>query len=127
MIHSRHFTREEADTLLPTLTPLLEQLREAKQALTDAEAHRALSEASGGNGGGSEGKQVGEAFLQVRGLLGAVQETGVVVKDIDRGLVDFPAVLDDREVYLCWRLGEERVEHWHELDAGFAGREPLED
>lgn len=125
MIHDRHFTREEADTLLPTVAPLLEELREAKESLTDAEAHRALTEASGGNGGGAEGKQVGEAFIQVRGLLGAVQEMGVVVKDIDRGLVDFPAIIDGREVYLCWQLGEERVGFWHELDDGFRGREPL--
>jgi hypothetical protein len=125
LIHDRHFTREEADTLVPTLAPLLEELRQAKEALTDSEAHRALTEASGGNGGGSEGKQVGEAFLQVRGLLGAVQETGVVVKDIDRGLVDFPAILDGREVYLCWQLGEDSLGFWHELDAGFAERQPL--
>ena len=125
MIHNRHFTREEADTMVSTLAPLLEQLREAKNSLTDAEAHRALTDASEGNGGGTEGRQVGEAFLQVRGLLSAVQEMGVVVKDIDRGLVDFPAVMDGREVYLCWQLGEESVGYWHELDAGFPGRQSL--
>jgi hypothetical protein len=125
LIHSRHFTREEADTMLSTLAPLLEELRQAKNSLTDAEAHEALTEASAGNGGGSEGRQVGEAFLQVRGLLSAVQEMGVVVKDIDRGLVDFPAVRKGREVYLCWQLGEESVGYWHELDGGFRGRQPL--
>jgi len=125
VIHNRHFTREEADTMVSTLAPLLEQLREAKNSLTDAEAHRALTDASEGNGGGTEGRQVGEAFLQVRGLLSAVQEMGVVVKDIDRGLVDFPAVMDGREVYLCWQLGEESVGYWHELDAGFPGRQSL--
>lgn len=126
MIHERHFTREQADELLPTLAPLLTELHRAKDSLTDTEAHQVLSEASAGNGGGAEGRQVGEAFLHVRGLLAAVQEAGVVVRDIDTGLVDFPALLDGHEIYLCWRLGEEAVGFWHELDSGFAGRHPLD-
>jgi hypothetical protein len=126
LIHDRHFSRAEADALLPTLAPLLTELRRARDSLTDAEAHEVLSEASQGNGGGAEGRQVGEAFLHVRGLLAAIQEAGVVVRDIDSGLVDFPAVIDGREVYLCWRLGEESVDHWHDLDAGFGGRTPLD-
>ena len=126
MIHERHFTPAEADRLLPALTQLLAELREAKESLTDEEAHGALAEASGGNGGGTEGRKVGEAFLRVRRLLATIQEAEVVVRDIDRGLVDFPAVLDGREVYLCWRLGEESVGFWHELDSGFRGRQPLD-
>lgn len=126
MIHERHFTRAEADALLPALEALLRELREAKESLTDAEAHRALSEASGGNGGGAQGKRVGEAFLRVRGMLAELHATGIVVRDIDRGLVDFPAILDDREAYLCWRLGEDSVGFWHDLDSGFQGRRPLD-
>jgi hypothetical protein len=126
LIHQRHFTRDQAERLLGTLAPLLTELRRAKDSLTDEEAHQVLSDASAGNGGGAEGRQVGEAFLHVRGLLAAVQEAGVVVRDIDNGLVDFPALLDGREIYLCWRLGEDAVGFWHELDSGFAGRQPLE-
>jgi hypothetical protein len=126
LIHEHHFTRADADALLPTLAPLLTELRTAKDSLTDSEAHEVLSEASGSNGGGTEGRRVGEAFLRVRELLAAVQEIGVVVRDIDSGLVDFPAVIDGREVYLCWRLGEESVDHWHDLDSGFGGRAPLD-
>ena len=126
MIHERHFSREEADALLPTLEPVLRELQVAAASLTDAEAHEVLSEASGGNGGGAEGKRVGEAFLQVRGILAALQGEGVVVRDISSGLVDFPAVRDGQEIYLCWRLGEESVAHWHDLDSGFQGRQALE-
>ncbi len=126
MIHDRHFTREEAEALLPVLGPLLEELREAKDSLTDAEAHSVLAEASAGNGGGTEGRQVGEAFLRVRGMLGELTERGIVVRDIDRGLIDFPAILDGGEAYLCWRLGEDTVGYWHGLDEGFAGRRPLD-
>ena len=112
--------------MLPAVEPLLRALREAKDSLTDAEAHALLADASGGNGGGTPGRQVGEAFLRVRGMLGELSERGIVVRDIDRGLIDFPAVLDGREVYLCWHLGEEGIGFWHGIEDGFAGRQPLD-
>jgi hypothetical protein len=126
LVHERHFTRAEANALLPQLKALLNQLREAKDELTDEEAHEALSEAAPTNGGGEEGRQVGIAFLQVRRLLEAIAQSGIVLRDIDRGLVDFPAVMDDREVYLCWEAGEEDVGYWHDLEGGYGGREPLD-
>jgi hypothetical protein len=126
LVHERHFTREEANALLPRLTAMLDRLREAKDDLTDAEAHEALSEAAPANGGGDEGKQVGVAFLEVRRLLETIEQSGIVLRDIDRGLVDFPALLDEQEVYLCWELGEEEVAHWHDLETGYGGREPLD-
>ena len=126
LIHQRHFTRAEANTALRGLRPLLQRLRDAKDLLTDEEAHEALSDAAPGNGGGEPATQVGESFLEVRRLLGALQEAGIVIRDIDRGLVDFPAVLEGREVYLCWQLGEDEVDHWHDLEAGYGGRQPLD-
>ena len=126
LVHERHFTREQANALLPQLTALLTQLREARDELTDAEAHEALSEAAPTNGGGEEGRQVGVAFLEVRRLLETVEQAGIVLRDIDRGLVDFPALLEGREVYLCWELGEDEVGYWHDLEGGYGGREPLD-
>jgi hypothetical protein len=126
LVHERHFTREEANAFLPQLTTLLGELREAKDELTDAEAHEALSEAAPTNGGGGEGRQVGVAFLEVRRLLETIEQSGIVLRDIDRGLVDFPAIFEDREVYLCWELGEDDVAFWHDLDGGYGGREPLD-
>lgn len=126
LVHGRHFTRAEANALLPQLTALLDQLREAKNELTDAEAHEALSEAAPTNGGGREGRQVGVAFLEVRRLLETLEQSGIVLRDIDRGLVDFPSLMEDREVYLCWELGEDEVAYWHDLDTGYGGREPLQ-
>jgi hypothetical protein len=126
LVHERHFTRKEANALLPQLTTLLTHLREAKDELTDAEAHEALSDAAPTNGGGEEGRQVGIAFLEVRRLLEIVERTGLVLRDIDRGLIDFPALMDGREVYLCWELGEDEVGHWHDLEGGYGGREPLD-
>jgi hypothetical protein len=124
--HERHFSRAEANALLPRLKPLLRQLRDAKDELTDEDAHEALSEAAPANGGGEEGRQVGVAFLEVRRLLEALSESGILLRDIDRGLVDFPAMVDGQEVYLCWELGEDEVSFWHDISSGYRGREPLD-
>lgn len=126
MIHERHYTVAEANAELGRLEPLLARLREAKDELLDTDAREALVEASTTNGGGTPGKQVGEAFLEVRSMLVELTEMGIVVRDVDRGLVDFPAVLEGREVYLCWELGESEVAHWHELDSGYDARQPLD-
>jgi hypothetical protein len=125
VIHERHFTVAEANALLPRIEPVLRTLREARDRLTDSEAHEALAGAAPANGGGGPGREVGEAFLEVRGLLLELQELGLVVRDIDRGLIDFPAIVEGREVYLCWHLDEERVGFWHGLDSGYGGRQPL--
>ena len=62
----------------------------------------------------------------LKAALDKIQATGCVVKDLDAGLLDFPAIVDNQEVYLCWRLGEERIRFWHRQDEGFAGRKPLD-
>lgn len=126
LVHERHFTRAEASALLPQLTTLISQLRDARDELTDTETHEALSEAAPTNGGGEQGRRVGIAFLEVRRLIDTVEQAGIVLRDIDRGLVDFPALIDGREVYLCWELGEEEVAYWHDLEGGYGGRKPLD-
>jgi hypothetical protein len=125
VLHDRHFTVAEANAELQRVEPMLVSLREAKSKLLDEEAREALSEASPTNGGGDPGKQVGEAFLEVRQILLELTEAGIVVRDVDRGLIDFPAVIDGEEVYLCWELGEDEVAFWHDLESGYGGREPL--
>lgn len=126
MIHDRHFSRAEAEALLPTVEPMLRELRTARDRLTDAEAHQVLADTAPSNGGGAPGREVGEGFLGVRRLLGSIQELGIVVRDIDRGLIDFPAVIDGEEVYLCWQLDEDGISWWHDIESGFGGRQPLE-
>lgn len=127
MIHDRHFTVEEANALLAQIEPMLTRLREARDRLTDQELHELLSDAAPTNGGGTPGREVGEAFLEVRGLLSGLTELGLVVRDLDRGLVDFPAIIEGREVYLCWELGETEIGYWHDLESGFGGRRALGD
>jgi hypothetical protein len=126
LLHERHYTREEANAMLPRIEPLLLKLRSSRDELTDEQAHEALSDAAPSNGGGDPGTQVGEAFLEVRRLIAALSEAAIVVRDVDRGLIDFPSIIDDREVYLCWQLGEESVDFWHDLDSGYGGRQPLD-
>ena len=113
--------------MLAKVDPMLRELRTARDQLTDAEAHQLLADAAPTNGGGTPGREVGEGFLAVRRLLAEVQGLGIVVRDIDRGLIDFPAVIDGEEVYLCWQLDEDGISWWHDLESGFGGRQPLDE
>lgn len=122
----RHYTREGANAAIPTLRPLLQRLRDARDLLTDAEAHTVLSDTAPTNGGGEPGVQVGESFLEVRRILATLNEAGILVRDIDRGLIDFPTVIDGREAFLCWQLSDEGVDYWHGPESGFDGRQPLD-
>jgi hypothetical protein len=123
--HARHYTLEEANALLGWVGDAVERLRVARAGLNDEEARDALNESSPQNGGGEPGRVVSEAFLELRAALSSLQEAEVVLRDLDRGLVDFPAMLDGREVYLCWVEGEDEIGFWHDLEEGFAGRQPL--
>jgi hypothetical protein len=93
--------------------------------LGDEEARAALTEAGPTNGGGEAGRVVSEAFLELQRALGELQELEIVLRDLDRGLIDFPSLRGGREIYLCWQDGEDSVAFWHDTDTGFAGREPL--
>jgi hypothetical protein len=100
-------------------------MRRARDRLADADVRRALGEGSPGNGGGRLGKRVGEAFLELRAAAAELERREIVLRDLDRGLIDFPTIRDGLEVYLCWIDGEPDIGFWHELDAGFAGRRQL--
>jgi hypothetical protein len=125
--HTRHYSLEEASAALPLVTELLERMRRARERLTDTEARDALAEAAPMNGGGAPGRTVSEGFLELRESLIGLRELDVVLRDLERGLVDFPTFRAGREVYLCWEEGEEEIAFWHEPDAGFSGRRPLDD
>jgi hypothetical protein len=127
MRHSRHYTLEEASALLPRVAELIERMRSARDRLGDREARKALAEAGRMNGGGRPGRVVSEGFLELRESMLELRALEVVLRDLDRGLVDFPALREGREVYLCWQEGEDGIGFWHEPDAGFAGRRPLDD
>ena len=123
--HARHYTVEQANAALEWVAERLERLRAARVQLSDEDARAALGEAAPANGGGAPGRVVSEAFLELQRALGELQSMEVVLRDLERGLVDFPALFDGREVYLCWVDGEADIGFWHELDAGYRGRQPL--
>jgi hypothetical protein len=127
VIHARHYTLEEASELLPRVVEIVERMRAARDQLGDREARDALSEAGPSNGGGTPGRTVSQGFLEVRDLMIELRELEIVIRDLDRGLLDFPSLRDGREVYLCWQEGEDSIRFWHEPDAGFGGRKPLDD
>jgi len=127
MEHTRHYTLEEASALLPAVADLLVRMRSARDRLGDAEARAALAAAGQGNGGGEPGKVVSEGFLELRESMLELRSREIVLRDLDRGLVDFPALREGREIYLCWEEGEPGIGFWHEPDSGFAGRRPLDD
>jgi hypothetical protein len=132
-VPERYFTPEEANEALATVRPLAEDLVAHRRAHREAQEARAeLARHIAGNGGDvdvrrlaaleSEMEREAAALAQ---CVAGIQELGVLVKDLDRGLVDFPALRDDEEVLLCWQVGEDAVAYWHGLEDGFAGRRPL--
>ena len=125
MKHGRHYTVDQANAALPWVSERIERLRAARDGFADEEAREALGEATPGNGGGEPGRVVSEAFLELQAAAGELDAMEVVVRDLERGLVDFPALRDGREVYLCWEEGEAEIGYWHEIDEGFAGRQAL--
>lgn len=127
MRHSRHYTLEEASALLPWVGEQLERLRSARDRLGDLDARAALAATGQANGGGDAGKVVSEGFLELRELMLELGERDIVLRDLERGLIDFPSIRDGEEVYLCWLEGEDEIGFWHEPEAGFAGRQPLDD
>jgi hypothetical protein len=123
--HARHYSVEQANAALGFVSERLERLRSARLQLDDEEARAALGEAAPENGGGSPGRVVSEAFVALQRALGELQAMEIVLRDLERGLVDFPALRDGHEVYLCWEEGEDEIGFWHDPDSGYGGRRPL--
>jgi len=128
----RYFTVEEANQALPRLRQWLPRLQARRRRL-DVVQHRLaeLSVKAAANGNLLEEevhatqREAKRLTTELDKLIAKFNDLGCELKDIEQGLVDFPALREGREVYLCWRLGEEEVAFWHELEACFAGRQPL--
>ena len=129
----RQFTLEEANALVPWLEETFQRLGRVGEE--HGVLHTRLDELlrqRGSNGSSSSSEEMDQAQENVDRLARLLQEgvqeildRGIIVRDVARGLVDFPSQREGREVFLCWIGGEERIEFWHETDRGFAHREPL--
>ena len=119
MLHSRHWTRDQANQLLPVVEATVRRLRDTHRTMV------ARGATVDGNEGGGAWPGIEHARDSVTMALGfeRLERLDIVVRDLDRGLVDFPALIDGQEVYLCWLLDEPAVDHWHAIEAGFAGRQ----
>jgi len=129
----RHFTPDEANAALEHVRPLVEQLvAQRAEHIAALERQEELERKIRGNGGGIPPAQLAEATAEVDGLarrlaklVDEINTSGAEVKDLDTGLIDFPALRNGETVLLCWRLGEDEVGFWHGTDDGFSGRRPL--
>lgn len=130
----RYFTPEEANDELLEIRPLVEELVAHRREQQRLQAERfELAAKIAGNGGGMDANVLAETEqaeqrerVEVARCVNAIHGRGAIVKDVDEGLVDFPALRQGQEILLCWRLGEDEVAHWHGLEEGFAGRKQLD-
>jgi hypothetical protein len=121
----KHYTREEARALLPKVRQWLEQLGELRLALEENDQRLAGLMASGQDLGGDLVNNSVKVLGKMKELLEEFHEREIIIKDLGRGLIDFPALIGGKEVFLCWEKDEDDIEFWHDIDSGFAGRERL--
>jgi hypothetical protein len=121
----KHYTREEARALLPKLRTWLAELEELRDKLEKNDQKLSAMMAGGNDVGGELVNQKVKLLGRMKGVLQEFEMREIMIKDLERGLLDFPAIVGDREVFLCWEKDEDDVEYWHDIDSGFAGREPL--
>jgi len=121
----RHYTREEARALLPQVRQWLSKVSESRHRLGEYDQRLGSLLAGGNDVGGETANRWAETLADVKQALHEFQKREIQIKDLDRGLIDFPAIIGDKEVFLCWEQDEEDIEFWHDLESGYAGRERL--
>jgi hypothetical protein len=125
MIHDRHYTVEEANAQLPLVGKVVRRIQDARRRLADDGFDDEFSTLAELTGGAWPGYEHASAALEIALGYDRLEEMDVVVRDLERGLIDFPSLLGGEEVYLCWLLDEPAVGHWHAVESGFGGRRPL--
>ena len=123
----RYFTLEQANETVEIIRPLMDEVQAIRRKIRESqpEAWTAI-EKSVGNGGNRALSAMIQDFEKLDALVHRILETDVLIKDINTGLLDFPALRNGREVYLCWQYGEGEIAFWHEVEAGYAGRQPID-
>ena len=120
----RYFTLEQATAAVEAIRPIIREMLEIRHRIIDLQPEVwPVIEKAVGNGGSQAASQATLEFERINQLAHEIQAVGGVIKDLNSGLVDFPAVKDGREVYLCWKYGEQKIEFWHEIDSGFSDRQ----
>jgi len=120
----RYFTLEQANTAVALIRPILREMLEIRQRIIDLQPEVwPVIEKVIGNGGNQAASQATREFERINDLAHEIQALGGIIKDLNNGLVDFLALREGREVYLCWKYDEHHVAFWHEIEAGFDGRQ----
>jgi hypothetical protein len=123
---TNYFTLQQARDALTKIRPLMDEIQGIRlEVLARRPDVWPVVERAAGNGGSQVASKLVREFERLDALIHQVQDTGVLFKDINLGLLDFPALRNGREVYLCWKHGEKDIEFWHEIEAGYAGRRPI--
>jgi hypothetical protein len=128
VLHERHYTLEQANAVRGWVAERVRWIRDARARLValGGRGRDAVAALETDSGGSYPGREVAGSLVELSRALGELEAVEVVLRDIDRGLIDFPAIRDGQEIYLCWLLDDEaEVGFWHEPDAGFAGRRPV--
>jgi len=120
-----HYTRDEARALLPRIREWLKELQELRRKISEQDQRLGQLLKAGDDLGGEIVNNWIRLLAQTKKLLDQFRRREIQVKDLERGLIDFPAIIGGREVFLCWEQDEEDIEFWHEIDTGYAGRERL--
>jgi hypothetical protein len=122
---NKHYTRDEARGLLPQIRKWLELLNRLRKDLDRYDKRLSGLTEQGQDTGGDTVNNWIRALADMQEVLAEFQRREIIIKDLERGLIDFPAIIGGREVFLCWEQDEDDVEFWHDLDTGFSGRERL--
>ena len=120
-----HFSVEEARELLPQVRAWFNEVDALTDRIRENDDRFAPRLKAGADLGGSEVSSQFRDMGRVQSIISEFNRRQIQIKDLQRGLIDFPAILDDREVFLCWERSENDLTHWHDLEAGFTGRQPL--
>jgi hypothetical protein len=121
----KHYTREQARALLPQIRQWLEQLNRHRAEVERYDKRLSGLTADGQDVGGETVNHWIRALAEMQGVLAEFQRRRIFIKDLSRGLLDFPAIIGGREVFLCWEQDEDDIEFWHDLETGYGGREKL--
>lgn len=125
MMHHRHYTVEEANGRLQLVGKIVGRIRDARAQLAEEGFDQSFTTLAELTGGAWPGAEHARAALEIAVGFDRLEELDVVVRDLERGIIDFPSLLGGEEVYLCWLLSEPSVGHWHAVESGFGGRRPL--
>lgn len=122
------FTPNEANSLLPDVQRMLQDLLAKKNRIeSERKTMQELALEEGGEASELGNKKIQELMDEIQRIVGLLEEMGCIVRHIDEGIVDFPALRYGKQVYLCWRLGEPTVAYWHDMENGFDGRSRIKE